>query len=115
MYSYYFNVMIYQINKILYISIGIECKWIGNNETDLRHGTNKMKWRTDLLEKAKNTQERNIMKDVEVKEWMWIYGKGDKGQTKGEYVNRGGHNRRSPLMPSHPQHSLDLNQVIKFS
>lgn len=26
------------------------------------------------------------MKDVEVEEWMWIYGKGDKGQTKGEYV-----------------------------
>lgn len=29
------------------------------------------------------------MKDVEVKEWMWKYGKGDKGQAKEEYVKRG--------------------------
>lgn len=29
------------------------------------------------------------MKDVEVGEWMCKYGKGDKGQTKGEHVTRG--------------------------
>lgn len=51
---------------------------IGNNETDLRPGINKLKWQTTLLEKAKNTQGRNIMRDVEVEEWMWKYGKGDK-------------------------------------
>lgn len=77
-----------KFKKILCTSIRIEFKLIGNNETDLRHGTSELKWQTEQLEKAKNTQGRNIMKDVEVEEWMWIYGKGDKGQTKGEYVKR---------------------------
>lgn len=103
-----------KLKKIPWTSIGIEFKLIGNNETDLRPGTNKLKWQTKLLEKAKNTQGRNIMKDVEVEEWMWKYGKGEKPK-ENMWSAIGSHNRRSPLMPSHPQHSLSLNQVIKFS
>lgn len=77
-YFYFLNVLIYQIEKNtmnFFMNIGIESKLIDNNETDLRPGINKLKWQMKLLEKAKNTQGRNIMKDVEVEEWMWKYRK----------------------------------------
>lgn len=51
-------------------------KSIGNNSLLSHTGTNKLKWQNELLEKAKNTRETNIMKDVD-KEWMKDVGRRD--------------------------------------
>lgn len=76
---------------------------IGNNVQISDTSTNKLKWQNELLEKAKNTPGRKIMKDVDREEGMWKYGEGDGGQTKGGCMKRGAAmTGEVHSLPSHP-------------